>query len=293
MKKFPPFVALLCILIAGCATNQPSVSRPSVPTVQAPSPQEYEWAIKVIAQDQQQKANQKREEELALNRRNPEIQQSNAQADFEKKQADAIVQDRQQMAIQKQKQEPYRQEPEVQQSNAQTDLGKKQAATKAWVAQNKEQIEKELTESYRSNSQKNLESFGFNGVVLDYLVDDVAVDENTLCFSQLFLWKNSDNSGEIARINVGYDLQTDKFVGSKIIGTKHFSVAELAAIMDASSDQKSERVQSSAPPEPVPSKKPSIWAPNNATVNAAYAGGIAVAVYGIEKWIEHIAQQSN
>jgi hypothetical protein len=235
MKKPFVFVALLSVFITGCVSNQSSV-----PTVKAPSPQELEWANKVIALDEQQKALQKREQEL--NKQEQTIQQSKAQA---------------------------------------------------LVAQNKEQIEKELTESYRTNSQNLLESFGFNGVVLDYLVDDVALEGNTLSFSQLFLWKNSDDSGEIARINVGYDLQTDEFVGSKIVGTKHFSVVELAAIMNGGSAQKSEQVQSSAPPKPTPSNKPPVWTPNNTTVNAAYAGGIAVAVFGIEKWIEHIAQPSN
>ena len=232
MKPF--FVVAAVFIFAGCATNQP--------IVKAPSNAEVEWANKVIALDEQQKALLKREQ--ALNKQEQEIQQSKAQADLEKKDAEA----------------------------------------KAWLAQNKEQIEKELTESNRTNSQEMLESFGFNGIVLDYLVDDVAVDGNVFSFSQLFLWKNSDDSGEIARINVGYDIQTEKLVGSNIVGTKHFSIAEMAAIASSGSEQNSQQVQSFSPVQPASSKTPSIWTPSNETVNTAYKAGIGVIAAGLSAW---------
>jgi hypothetical protein len=227
-------IAVVSVIVAGCATNSEKVL--------APSAQEVEWANKVIALDEQQKALQRKEQALKL------------------------------------------QEQDIQRAEAQADLEKKDAKAKAWLAQNKEQIEKDLTESNQTNSQAMLESFGFHGVVLDYLVDDVAVEDGVFSYSQLFLWKNSDDSGEIARINVGYDIKTEKLVGSNIVGTKHLSVSELATIIGGSSEQNSQRVQSVSPAEPEPSKTQSIWTPSNETVNTAYKAGIGVIAAGLSAW---------
>ena len=232
------FVMLVAALVAGCAANQP--------TVQAPSAQEVEWANKMIALDQQQKALAQKEQELT------KLEQQQVQ------------------------------------QQAQADLDRTNAATKAWLEQNKEQVKTQLTDSYFPQRQKLLESYGFTGTVLAYEVDDVSVDGSTFIMSQIFLWKNSDDSGELARVNIGCDLQSNRLVGSNIVGTKHLSVSELAAFTSGYSgqisQQSNEQVTISAPSNPAPAENKTDWAPAK---NAAVVGGISVAVFALEKWIEY------
>ena len=152
----------------------------------------------------------------------------------------------------------------------QKELGIQDAKAQAWLEQNKVKIVEKLTESYRPSSQQMLESFGFHGTVLDYLIDDVALDGNTLILSQLFLWRNTDDTGDIARINVGLDINNVKtMVGSRIVGTRHLSQSDLASLMGSSSAENNSQVQSMAPPSQPASATSSVWAPSKDTVNTA------------------------
>ena len=160
-KLFCIISILAAMLFVGCASNQP--------VVQAPSPQELEWANKVIALDQQQKELQKQEKEF---------KELKARADSEREEAKA----------------------------------------KNWLAQNKEEIEKQFTSIYQTNGQSILDAYGLSGIYLDCVVDDVAIDGKILIASQVIVWKNSDQSGGVARINVGYEMTND------LRGDQHFSV---------------------------------------------------------------------
>lgn len=158
---------------------------------------------------------------------------------------------------------------------------KAQAEAVAWIANNKTSIAQEFTKKYKPISQTILETYGFTGTALDYEVDEVLLREGVLYFSQLILWRKPDQSGAIARVTVGQEISSDKFVYQKTDEVKDLSYAELRSILGTQT-----RVETSklSPPPP---QDPSIWKPSNQTVNAGYAAAIGLVATALGAWIKH------
>ena len=82
-------------------------------------------------------------------------------------------------ALQQQQQELRSQEQALKQLKTQQDKEKQDVEAKTWLAENKQQVEAQLTEMYRTNGQSMLEGYGFSGEFLDCVVDDAAIDGNS------------------------------------------------------------------------------------------------------------------
>lgn len=207
-----------------------------------------------------------------------------------------IALDEQQKALQQQQQDLNRQKQELNQSKVEEDSAKQDAQAKIWLAQNKDQIERSFTTYYQTNGQAMLEAYGFNGTYLDCMVDAVAIDDGTFIASEVILWKNSDGSGEGARINVEYDMHHDwSCTGSSIVSTKHFSADELATVMNKSvnPDFAQNNEQASVPTQASTDNKSSIWAPTSDTVNTMYKAAGVAAVGLFAEWIKNQMDSGN
>lgn len=266
MNKILYLIALISVFVNGCASDT-SINPPIQSNLTQPSDKEIAWANKIIELQRQQDELTRQTEELTKQR----------QLNY------------------KQMVEMANQEHELQDVVDAVENIKKEAKSDnqltEWVANNQDKLKSDFASALEQTKQQRFESFGFKGEVLTDWVDDVAIQgkrdgKNILSVSEVFLWKNSDGSGGITRIQLGYVYEDKTWLGNKTISNKAFSDAELSALGNDHSKPDDSQLSTLAPA----STTVSSWAPNNETINALYQAGIDIVSSVIEakasQWVQ-------
>ncbi|CAN5539267.1 hypothetical protein BH09VER1_BH09VER1_23890 [soil metagenome] len=89
---------------------------------------------------------------------------------------------------------------------------------------------KSLTDLYRPQAQKILETHNINGRAINLLVDDAGFENGTLFFQLELVWQKPNTTYGILRIVVGYDPKQDKFVCDEIATMTEISDGQLEAL---------------------------------------------------------------
>jgi hypothetical protein len=174
---------------------------------------------------------------------------------------------------------------------------KQEAEFEAAVANNKEYLIPQLTTMLRTNAPDGLmNTFNFQGTVLDYDIINIGYKTNTLFVTQELLWKLGDGSGEVAVIDTGLDIETENVVFLDLRETKLISAKDLAKAMETPSTEEAIAVPErsvNATSTPRSDGNNVNWKPDNQTVNKAYQTGIGLVGAGLLLWLQHLATQDN
>jgi hypothetical protein len=267
MKKTINLFVLVSAIASGCASDKSA--NPAMPSAsQPPADRDVVWANKVIELGWVQEYTKRQTEEL----------------------------DKQRQSAYKQMVRMASQQNELQDVVDAIDNIKREAKAdnelSDWVANNQDQLKASFTDKLGQTKQERFESLGLQGEVLKDWVDEVTVQgkndgKNILSVSEEFLWKSSDGSGGIARIQLGFNYEDKAWVGHKVINSRQFSNDELSALGNDNSKQTISQL-----PDPAPaSTESSSWKPNNETINALYQAGIDILTSVIEDKVAELMKQ--